>query len=194
MTIEFDPINKYIKILTGSTSPMDVLTIYSAAMDWADSLAGMPYDCPMGAVGKAPMGGGVYTDSVFILQNGWKIKLYNGNYHFIFKGTIITDDGTSRTVNPDSGNVTIEFQVTSQGIVSIQGSGVTQQDKDDISNLVWTNPTGSFLNKVEKNRWKITGSQLLIYDDGGTSVIRTFNLYDESGNPSQTNVMERVPV
>lgn len=72
----------------------------------------------MSAVGKAPLGGGVYTDSVFILQDGWKIKLYDGTYQFIIVGTVITDDETDRTVPPDSGNVEVIFQVSSQGIIA----------------------------------------------------------------------------
>lgn len=78
----------------------------------------MGYTVPMSAVGKAPLGGGTYTDSIFILQDGWKIKLHDGIYQFVIVGTVITDDETSRTVPPDSGNVEVIFQVSSQGIIS----------------------------------------------------------------------------
>ena len=114
----FDPSSKHIKILAGTISPLQALTIYSTCMDWADNQEAMGYTVPMSAVGKAPLGGGAYTDSIFILQNGWKIKLHNGTYQFIIVGTVITDDETSRTVPPDSGNVEVIFQVSSQGIIS----------------------------------------------------------------------------
>lgn len=130
MAIEFDPIAKIIKITSGTE--INALTIYNAVMDWCDAQENIGYSVPMGAVGKAPLGGGVYSDSIFILQNGWKLKLYDGDYHFIFIGTIITDDGTPRTVNPDSGNVTIEFQVTSQGLIIPDEAEWTQTEKDTI--------------------------------------------------------------
>jgi len=130
MVIEFDPINRYIKITSGTS--ISALEIYNAAMDWCDEQPTIVHSVPMGAVGKAPLGGGVYTDSIFILQDGWKIKLYNGTYQFVIFGTVITGDETPRTVPPDSGNVEVIFQVSSQGII-IPGVGEwTQTEKDAI--------------------------------------------------------------
>ena len=116
MVILFDPINKWIKITSGTE--ISALTIYNATMDWCDAQDNIVYDVPMAAIGKAPLGGGVYTDSIFILQHGWKIKLYNGTYQFTIFGTIITDDETVRTAPPDSGNVEVIFQVSSQGTLT----------------------------------------------------------------------------
>ena len=80
----------------------------------------------MMAIGKAPLGGGVYTDSIFILQKGWKIKFWSGTYQATITGTLITDDETERTVPPDSGSVEVVFQVSSQATV-IGGEGVWNQ-------------------------------------------------------------------
>ena len=130
MAIQFDAINKWIKITSGTE--ITALAIYNATMDWCDEQPTISYSVPMSAVGKAPLGGGVYTDSIFILLDGWKIKLYDGTYQFIIFGTVITDDGTPRTVPPDSGNVEVIFQVSSQGII-IPGVGEwTQTEKDAI--------------------------------------------------------------
>ena len=43
-------------------------------------------------------------------------------------------------------------------------------------------------------RWKIIGTQLLLYEDDGVSVFKTFDLKDADGNPSNTRVFERDPV
>jgi len=114
MSLEFDPVNKYIKILSGTL--ITAQEIYNQTMDWCDAQTNMGHSVPMRAIGKAPLGGGVYSDSIFVLQNGWKVKLYDGTYQFVIKGTLITDDETKRTVPPDDGNVEVVFQVTSQGI------------------------------------------------------------------------------
>jgi len=129
--IEFDPINKYV-LITSPTTQLTALTIYNSTMDWCDEQPTIVHSIPMRAVGKAPLGGGVYTDSIFILQDGWKIKFWSGTYQAVIMGTVITDDETPRTVPPDSGNVEVIFQVSSQGIV-IPGEGEwTQIEKDAI--------------------------------------------------------------
>lgn len=131
MGIEFDAVNKYIKI-TSPTKELTALEIYSSAMDWCDELANIQYYPPMKAVGKAPLGGGVYSDSIFILQDGWKIKPWSGDYQLIIRGTVITDDETARIVPPDSGIVEVIFQVSSQGTIIPDVAEWTQAEKDDI--------------------------------------------------------------
>ena len=47
--------------------------------------------------------------------------------------------------------------------------------------------------KVNTNRWEIVNTQWLEYDDDGTTVLRTYDLFDESGNPSKNDVFDRKP-
>lgn len=157
MAIEFDPINKYIKITSGIS--ITALEIYNAVMNWVDEQPNMSHTVPMKAIGKAPLGGGAYTDSIFILQNGWKIKLYNGTYQFTIIGTLITDDESPRTVQPDVGYVEVVFQVSSQGIQVISGSGVTQQDKVDIARLVEQSPVIAKEETIQEAKGQIEGVQ-----------------------------------
>ena len=48
--------------------------------------------------------------------------------------------------------------------------------------------------KVTKNRLKIAGNQMKIFDDDETTVIFTFDLKDASGDPTNNEVFERDPV
>ena len=48
--------------------------------------------------------------------------------------------------------------------------------------------------KHAQNRWKIDNNQLTIYDNDGTTPLYVFDLKDSSGNPTETNPYERVPV
>jgi hypothetical protein len=48
--------------------------------------------------------------------------------------------------------------------------------------------------KILRGRWKILGTQLVMYDEDGVTVLRTFDLKDASGQPSATNVFERLPI
>ncbi len=48
--------------------------------------------------------------------------------------------------------------------------------------------------KVLTNRWKIAANQLVIYDNDGTTVLYTFNLFDATHTPTMSQIFERVPV
>lgn len=135
MGIQFDPINKYI-LITSPTTEVTSLEIYNAAMNWCDDQITMGYDVPMMTVGKFDMGGGVYSDSIFMLVNGWKIKFWSGNYQATIMGTLLPETGQSRTVPPDSGNVEVVFQVSAQGTV-IEPT-ISEGEKLDIAEKVWT--------------------------------------------------------
>ena len=123
MAIVFDPINKYIKITSGTS--ITALEIYNEVIDWHYLVANMGYSVPMATYGKFALGGGAFSDIIYVLQDGWKIKLYDGTYQFIVEGTVITDDETIRTVQPDSGEVEVTFQVSSQGII---GEGLNEEE------------------------------------------------------------------
>lgn len=190
---EFDPANKYIKLADLNT--IKAQDIYNEAKQWEASNQGMVHPCPLMSTGYAPLGGGAYTDKIFMLTNGWKLKPYSGTYILTILGTIITDDESPRIVPPDSGQVQVVFQVVSQGIIA--APVVTDQDKQDIANLVWQHTTGLnlsnrvfLLKKIETNRWRIANNQLIIYDDDGTTPLKVFNLSGEQTKPYS----ERTPV
>jgi len=132
LTITYD---QYVPALARRTS-YTVQEIYNSAMDWADNQGSIVHDVPMSAEGYASLGEGAYTDKIFILQNGWKLRPTEGEYQLTLVGTLITDDGTVRTVIPRAGALQCIFQVSSQGIITeTVVSGITEQDKQDIANV-----------------------------------------------------------
>lgn len=50
------------------------------------------------------------------------------------------------------------------------------------------------IKQVLLNRWKVFDNQLVVYDDDLTTVLATFNLFDDTGSPTMTKIFERVPV
>jgi len=99
-------------------SQIDVQEIYNDAMDWADNPEGMSHPVPMEGHGYFPLGGGAYSDKIYVLVNQWQILPHCGNYQLTLIGTLITDDGRPRTRLPRSGTVSVTFQVSSQGIIA----------------------------------------------------------------------------
>lgn len=141
MAIEFDSTNKWI--LLPDLSPNYTITaqiIYNEVMDWIDNQDAMDDDLPMSATGFANLGAGSYSDKIFILINGWKLKPHSGTYTLTVIGTIIAldEEGNSvpREVPPDYGTVYFVYQVSSQGIVSVTGSGVLPSDIQAIADKV----------------------------------------------------------
>jgi len=192
MAITFDPVNKWI-ILPNVTS-ISAQEIYNEVAEWSETQEGMDNDVPILSTGYAPLGSGVYTDKIFILNGGWKLKPYSGTYTLTIIGTIITDDESAREVPPDSGTVHIVYQVTSQGIVSVQGSGITQQDKVDIADLVETQTGLPIKVKTEIielhhiGRVKLEGCYMLIYNEE-EELVAKYELVKDSNE----RIIERIP-
>ena len=51
-----------------------------------------------------------------------------------------------------------------------------------------------YLKQKESGRWKITGNQLIFYENDNVTPLRTFNLFDKEGNPTDDDPYERFPV
>ena len=175
--------------VTATYASVDMQDVYNEAMDWVDSEEGMAYSIPVSAIGKANLGTGIYTDKIFILNDGWKIKSWSGIYALIILGTTITDDATNRTVSPDLGRVDFEF-VTSSYATVVVTSGLSQTDKEEIATYVWNNTVAATLadrvnliRKIEEGRWRIIANQLVIYDDDNVTPLKIFNLSGESTTP-----------
>jgi len=64
------------------------------------------------------------------------------------------------------------------------------------SSLTVTGSIGKDMNKVQKahfNRMKVENNKLNLYDDDGTTIIYTWDLYNAVGTPTSTGVTERAP-
>ena len=68
---------------------------------------------------------------------------------------------------------------------SISGSAVTAGSMGQALSSTW---------QVQTGKWEMISNQLNLYDKDGVTILRTFNLFDTSNNPSLTGVVKRVPV
>lgn len=134
MTVTFDGPNKII-VLSVATSFTLQTDIYDAAINWATTQGNMQYLLPMQGSGHVPLGGGVYTDAVYTLINGWKLQPsgYAANTQVKLLGTIATSDGTNYAIAPSTGSpVQWYAQVASAGVVVAQGSGLNTEQNDQL--------------------------------------------------------------
>lgn len=62
------------------------------------------------------------------------------------------------------------------------------------SGLSASGPKIDVLHQIAVGRWKVQGTQLLLYNADGTTVLEAFDLKDDAGDPSNIRIFERVPV
>ena len=106
-------------------------------------------------------------------------------------GTIMI--GASCTVG------TIDVYGTGTVINNALGTVVTDHTINPLLSAI-TNDIGlvavdvTTLKKIESGSWEIKNNQMIFYDTGGTTPLFTFDLFDENGIPTNTNVFKRVPI
>lgn len=127
---------------TGSTKiiTLDTATsfaakdIYDAAVDWAVLSGNMQYLLPMSGSGKAPFGGGNYSDSIFTVLNGWKIETsgYSATDIINIVGTIVCSTGSDADMISSSSTGILIFARASYGSQSVvsTGSGLSTEEHD----------------------------------------------------------------
>jgi hypothetical protein len=97
-------------------------------------------------------------------------------------------------------------KATSNGAgTSSQNSVITWGDyvdsipatKTDTTSIVGTlaaaSPKIDAIHQISRGKWKIQGTQLLLYEADGTTVLQAFDLKDDAGNPSSARIFERDP-
>ena len=179
--LTYDTTNKLFILNTGVTSLDVKVDLYSDAKeDWLSDSSLTKFKFPIESVGGQSIGGGKSISPYYILKYGWKIRPQEADHQLSITGNVITDDDTEPFVNT-VGN----FNVRTKFVVSSDSITVGLDDiKSDLS----------VVKQIENGRWKIddTTKEMVFYDTVGNPLV-TFDLKDKDGNPTSTNVFERVP-
>lgn len=80
------------------------------------------------------------------------------------------------------------------GIVTTVAEGIAVRDIATQSLVTEIQGSVDTIKGIESGRWKIENNQMLFYATDGVTPILTFNLFDADGNPTMTDLFERVPV
>jgi len=108
LSVTFDPGNRYI-LINAPVVEISAQTLYNESMDWCDELPHSGYSVPMSATGKALLGQDIYTDSIFVLENNWKIKFWSKTSHTFIA---IPDNSTKITAeSTDAGDTTQKIEI-----------------------------------------------------------------------------------
>jgi len=130
--------------ITGSTKLITLDTsltwdfhtdLYVPLVDWSCLSTNMQYVLPCQGSGKIPIGGGVFTDIIFTILNGWKLKPsgYTNGDQISVAGTLVTDDSSLLTVAPTTGGYPQWlFKVATNGVITSVGSGLSTDEHNKL--------------------------------------------------------------
>ena len=138
----FDGPNKIITINNGETEIDTQRDLYSAWKRWTLDQDNAKYLQAFRTVGGDPIGAGQTVSAYFFLLNGWRVRSWEGDHFLTVDGNLFVDEGGTPFIST-IGNyqIVISLVVSPQSItntVTTTAGVLTQQDKQDIQEGVWT--------------------------------------------------------
>ena len=181
----------YLAPKGGSVYELDVDVFRKDLKSIEDSEVGMIFPDTHRHNAEVAIGGVTYARTVEVI-NGYTVTFEDGQY-------IINLVGANNNLLDVANLNQVSIRPSNAAGLIVSGSGVTQQDKEDIAVEVWTHTDGlklSDLHDLELGRWKVdkTTKQMTLYKADGQTPLITFDLKDAAGQPSSQDVYERVPV
>ncbi len=133
---------------------------------------------------------GPMTTGVYELAPGSGIYAANISFPDSFNGSVLWECPPVTASYGDNNFILTSSFATEQYNVEENDPKV-----GDTWNMV-NHITGSIeaLYDCQFGRWQIVGNQMLFYAPDNTTLLATFNLYDDTGAPNQVNVFQRVLV
>ena len=185
MSISVDPIAspRIITVPEADGVSIDIQSLVNQIRQWEQEPLNLGYARLLSAAGKEDLGGGALVGITAKLENT-KVKFAargTPTTCSIYGGNLVAVDANGISMFPiePSTNITVQLAQSSSPTL-INASDI----RDDLA----------FIKQIEQGRWKMAGNQLIFYDADGSTPLRTFDLKDKQGQPTETAPYERVPV
>jgi hypothetical protein len=136
MAYTFDGINKLI-ILSSGTTYVDAKDLYSRWKEWMLLGDNVKYLHAMSVLGGDPLPGGRYLGTTYFIENGWKIRPYEGNHTLVLSGNLYSRDGSDPFVNT-IGNFNVRVMLTVSNLVDTVNIGGGVGTPQDVRDAVWS--------------------------------------------------------
>lgn len=140
--VTFDGINKLILVNEGVTELNFQEDVYSAWKEWLrdPNQQNAKYIDAISAVGGDPLPGARALGATFFLENGWRMRTWNGDHELTLSGNAFTREGDPLFVTA-LGNNTITINLNTSTLVeTIFGeTNITAGDIAAIAAGVWAN-------------------------------------------------------
>ena len=142
--------------------------------------------------------------SIDLGGSGQTLVMQNFNGYISWKNLSGANDQANASLN--AGWIVLESSITA-GMITIIGTGLVEDhstgavvstdhlvNPDNIKNHVWDDSRGKLIYDIEGGRWKLVNNQMVFYESDNVTEVARFDLFDSAGNPTMTNVYERVRV
>ena len=149
-SVTFDGQNRLILINNGITSVDVKKDIYSDWKEWSGQSDHAKYTVAISTIGGESLGGGQFVGAAFFLENGWRIRSWEGNHSLEIIGNLYTRESGEVPFLPVIGNYSVNYLlVRSQLVQAIQvggsSTGSTAPTANEIAQAVWNyNTSQSF--------------------------------------------------
>lgn len=144
--VTFDGENKLIIVNYGETDIDVRVDVYSAWKEWLlfPYLNNTKYEQAMSAVGGDPLPGARLLGSTFFLENGWKMRTWEGNHTLNVVGNIFSRDGSPLFVSTlDKWTVSINLTTSTLVETIVPEVAITADDLVSITDSVWGYDNGT---------------------------------------------------
>lgn len=128
--VSFDGINKLITVVSGITS-IDIPDVYSRWKDWVQDSDNAKYLLAFTVVGGDPTVTDQYITPYFFLQNGWRMRPYEGDHTLEVNGIVLTAEGEHPFIHTDG-----EYNVLIRSIVPIRTETVISNDVEGLASTI----------------------------------------------------------
>ncbi len=120
---------------------LDIARLYSEWKEWQlESFQNIGYPTAFRTVAGDPLVDTASITAYYFIQNnlGWRLRPFESDHTILISGNLIPENSTLPVSIPTIGAFTVlGFGLQPQTQTIAVGSGVTQQDKDDIENQIF---------------------------------------------------------
>lgn len=167
MSYTFDGPNKLI-ILSSGVTYVSLYEMYSRWKEWLMLSDNSKYLQALSYIGADPIPGG-QLGTTFFIENGWKIRPYEGNHTLTVAGNLYSRDGSDPFVSTvGSWNVRIVSVVSTLVETVVQNGVGTPQD---VAEAVWNAQSGNYTTTGS------TGQKLIAAGNSGDPLSADPSLY-----------------
>ena len=160
--VVFDGENRVIIVNTGVTELNFREDIYSAWKEWVvdPNQQNGEYPLAIQAVGGEDLPGNRNLGTTYFLENGWRIRPWEGDHSLTISGNFFTREGDSpviATVNPWT--ITINLNTSTLIETITQQTNITSSDINAIVNSIWNDAINNgqsaldIINAIPDNVW-----------------------------------------
>jgi hypothetical protein len=136
--VTFDGNGGLILVNYGETVLDVKVDLYSEWKKWVLLSDNSKYPIAISSVGGEPISPGIYLGTTYFLENGWRIRPYEGSHQLTITGNIYTREPGGQPVIPTIGSYQILVNMIRSNLVdTISTGGGSNVDVSEIPSAVW---------------------------------------------------------